>query len=199
MSFFEPPVPPPDPPPPVTLPDWFGPPANLIGGLVTLELMAGRSEDAAVWLESATAYPGGVQLRIDIRWRAEVQDRVLRGARLPRELRPGEKLPDELFRAGIELEDGSKATWLGPGGVTVAEAHRLDEKPSGPLLRSGSGGGGDRRWSQDLWLWPLPAAGRLTFVCEWPAFGVELTRTELDSDALRRAADRSRALFEADP
>jgi hypothetical protein len=195
VSFFEPPEPAPEPVPPVSLPEWLGPPANLIGGHVALGLMAARSDDAVVWLESAAAYPAGVQLRIDVRWRAEVQSKVMRGAS-PQALRAGEELPAELFRAGVEFADGSKATWLGPGGGSVAVAARLDERPKGPLLRSGAGGGGDRRWSQDLWLWPLPKEGPLQFVCEWPALGIELTRAELDWAALRDAAQRCITLWE---
>ena len=184
----------------MSLPEWFGPSPNVVGGVERLELVAARSEDAVVWLESATAYPTGVDLRIDVRWRAEVQNLVMRAATWPHERQAGEELPAELFRAGIELADGAKATWLGPGGgaITVTAGRSWDEKPRGPLLRAGVGGGGSQRWSQDLWLWPLPPPGRLEFVCEWPALGIDLTRTELDSDALRTAATRSKELFGAD-
>jgi hypothetical protein len=135
-------------------------------------------------------------VRIDVRWRAEVQGLVMRAAR-QHELPPGRELPAELFRAGFQLADGSKATWLGPGGGAgaVAIATRPDERPKGPVILSGAGGGGSRRWSQDLWLWPLPPEGRLEFVCEWPALGIELTRAELDSRQIREAAKRSQRLW----
>jgi hypothetical protein len=126
--------------------------------------------------------------------RSSSQPRPRAGSR--GQLRAGEELPAELFRAGFALADGSKATWLGPSGGAVAIATRLDERPKGPLLRSGAGGGGSRRWSQDLWLWPLPPEGRLEFVCEWPAVGIELTRTELDSSQIREAAKHSQTLWE---
>jgi hypothetical protein len=199
VSFFEPPEPTPEPPPPFPLPElpgWLGPPDNVLGGLVALGLVAARSKDAAVWLESATAYPTGVQFRLGLRWRAEVQGLGMRGAAWHAELRAGEELPAELFRAGFELSDGSKATWLGAGGGAVAMSMRPDERPKGPVLRSGGGGGGGRRWSEDLWLWPLPPEGRLEFVCEWPALGIELTRAELDARQIREAATRSQTLWE---
>lgn len=200
MSFFEPPEPPPEPPPPLPeLPEWVGPPDNVLGGLVALGLIAARSEDAVVGLESAAAYPTGVQFRIDVRWRAEVQNLVMRGATRQHELQAGQDLPAELFRAGFELADGSKATWLGPGGSTVAMAIRLDQRPPGPVLRPGAGGGGSRRWAQDLWLWPSPPEGRLEFVGEWPALGIQLTRTELDSRQIRDAAKRCQTLWENGP
>jgi hypothetical protein len=48
----------------MTLPDWLGPPADVIGGLVALEVMAARSEDAVVWLESAT--PGAARGEVGV-------------------------------------------------------------------------------------------------------------------------------------
>jgi hypothetical protein len=107
----------------------------------------------------------------------------------------GEELPAELFRAGFALADGSKATWPGPSGGAVPTATRPDERPKGPVLLAGAGGGGSRRWPQDLWLWPLPPEGRLQFVCEWPALDIDLTRAELNSKRIREAADRSQTLL----
>jgi hypothetical protein len=155
VSFFGPPELPPEPPPPPPLPElpeWVAPPHNVVGGLVALGLIAARSEDAAVWLESAAVYPSGVQFRLDVRWRAEVQRLAMRAATRP-ELLAGGKLPGELFRAGFALDDGSKATWLGTGGGAVAIAIRPNQRPKAPVLRPLGGGGGNRRWSQDLWLW----------------------------------------------
>jgi hypothetical protein len=198
VNFFEPPNPPPGPlAPPATpeLPEWLGPPHNVLGGLVALGLTAAHSENAAVRLELATAYPTGVQFRIDIRWRAQVQS-VSMSAAWDQELRPGQDLPADLFRAGFQLADGSKATWLGAGRGAVARALRPDVRPKGPVLWPGAGGGGSRCWSQDLWLWPLPPEGRMEFVCEWPALGVELTRAELDARQIRAAATRSQTLWE---
>lgn len=181
----------------MSLPEWMGPPASLVGGVVALRLLAARSEDAAVWLESAVAYPTGVEFRLDVRWQPQVQGLVMRGAgpAWPRDQPVGEELPADQFRAGIELADGAKATWLGPGRGVAAFAQRVDESPPGPLLVPGAGGGGSRRWSQHLWLWPLPPPGRLQFVVEWPALGILLTRAELDASQLREAAERTQTLW----
>ena len=175
------------------------PPADVVGGVEPLELIAARSEDAVIWLESATAYPAGVELRMEVRWRAEVQNLVnarrrlaagapsrrgvARGA-VPSRCRAGGRFEGNLARPGW---------WRGysHGGAVVGR------ETQGALLRAGVGGGGSQRWSQDLWLWPLPPTGRLEFVCEWPALGIELTRTELDSDALQTAATRCKELFAA--
>jgi hypothetical protein len=50
-----------------------------------------------------------------------------------------------------------------------------------------------------FWLWPLPPAGRLEIVCEWPAAGIPLTRTELDASEVLAAASRAQTIFAEDP
>jgi hypothetical protein len=57
------------------------------------------------------------------------------------------------------------------------------------------GGGGGGRWHQDFWLWPLPPAGTVAFVCEWHPAGIALSRAEIDAQPLLDAAARSTALF----
>jgi hypothetical protein len=47
-----------------------------------------------------------------------------------------------------------------------------------------------------MWVWPLPPAGPLTFVCEWPAAGIEFTRTEVDAQPLLDAATQAQQIFE---
>ena len=63
------------------LPEWIGPPENMLGGVVALGLVAARSKEAAVRLESATAYPNGVQFRLDVRWRDHERSVGMSGAR----------------------------------------------------------------------------------------------------------------------
>lgn len=198
MSFFEPPPP----PPPARPPEWSAPPPDMIGGVVPLNVLAARSEEAAVWLASAIAYPTGVDFRLHIRWRPEVQGRITDVvARLGSEA--GGELPPEQFRAGFALGDGSKATWLGPtrgrvGAVVVGARPGPLQPPEGPVLVAGSGAGGHLLWDQQLWLWPLPALGPLEFVCEWPAFGIELTRRPVDLEAIRNAARSASRLWPRD-
>jgi hypothetical protein len=114
VSFFEPTPPAPGPPQQSwRQPAWLGPPDNAMGGVVALGLVVARSQQAAVWIGSATAFPSGVQFAVELRWRPEMFEIVSRGA--PWHYRPGEggELPDELFRAGFQFADGSKVTTLG--------------------------------------------------------------------------------------
>lgn len=67
------------------------------------------------------------------------------------------------------------------------------ERPSACVQRAGGGG---QRYSQSFWLWPLPPGGPFSFVCEWPALDIGLTRVEVDSALFREAAARTRTLWD---
>jgi hypothetical protein len=219
VSFFEPP-PPPEPitPEEFELPKWYGPPQGVLGGVVPLELLLARSNKAAVVIESATVYPTGMEFVIDVRWRERSEEWLFPEGFERRRRRAAGGLPDELFRSGVQFADGSKATSLGSGldmplavghgeeeaaeGGTIAavddEESEEESKPSGPVLAVHRAGGGGQRYSQSLWLWPLPPEGPFSFVCEWPALDIGLTRVEVDSALFREAAARSRALWNDD-
>ncbi|MGO8906438.1 MAG: hypothetical protein ACLQMH_12565 [Solirubrobacteraceae bacterium] len=62
-------------------------------------------------------------------------------------------------------------------------------------MRTGGGGGDGRNWKQTIWIWPLPPPGRLTFVCQSPAAGIELTRREVEAQLVLEAATRAQVIF----
>ena len=71
MSLFEPPPPPPEPTPverwePMA---WEGPPENVLGGVVALDLLLAHSDRAAVAISSATAYRTGLAFTVELRLR----------------------------------------------------------------------------------------------------------------------------------
>jgi len=88
----------------------------------------------------------------------------------------------------VQFADGTKAT--NTGGVGYDQ-----DPPPGPVMFSGGGGGGGGQWRQTEWVWPLPPSGPLTFVCEWPAAQIPLTRTTLDAQAILDAAARAEIIF----
>jgi hypothetical protein len=194
-----------------------GPPEDVLGGVVALELLLARSQMAAVTISSAAAYRTGLEFTVGLRLREDRQDRVWMGPPWEHRRSQSGELPDDLFRVGVQFEDGSKATTLDtglcgtfvgpPGGVVdyssggtigaVEGEERAEPRvPDSPVLVPRGGGGGMRHWSESLWLWPLPPEGRLSFVCEWPAFGIALTRADVDAAPIRDAAARSRALWD---
>jgi hypothetical protein len=47
-------------------------------------------------------------------------------------------------------------------------------------------------------VWPLPPAGTLAFVCEWPLRGIVETRAEIDAAPILEAAGRAEVLWPED-
>lgn len=116
-------------------------------------------------------------------------DPMLFGPRRHGRVRPAEPgIPPDMLRFGVEFADGAKAT------NTQGRPRDIDAEPDGPVLNGGGGGGGGS-WRQTHWVWPLPPAGSLTFVCEWPAAGVALTHRQTDPQLVLDAAARSQLIF----
>jgi hypothetical protein len=186
-GFFKPPAPVEDPEPRPPQPPWAGPPYGVLPGTVALEVILAGSERAAVYLGRCAAYPAGVELEVRVLLApdAEELDPSLNGIYH----RPGRSSSYEsMLRFGIEFADGRRVSNVGGRG------HGLDE-PDGPVLWGMGGGGGGGRWHQDFWVWPLPPAGPLSFVCEWPAAEIALTRVDVDGQVLTEAAGRAREMF----
>jgi hypothetical protein len=159
-----------------------------------------RSEVAAVYVSRLSAYPTGVEFDLMTIAAPEEDDEALD----PMLFGPhrhhmhrrsgGPEIPDEMLRFGVEFADGRRATNTGGGSFPPRDA-----EPPGPVLHPDGGGGGGGRWHQVMFLWPLPPPGRLALVCEWPAAGIPLTRTEIDTDAIHEAAQRAQVIFEDHP
>jgi hypothetical protein len=184
MAFFEQPPPqPPSAPRQPLLHEWDEPDDSL-GREVPLQFVIARSDAAIVAVRRITVYHNGFAFEVSVRLLPghELTDPSdFFGVRALRRTHDG--LPDELFRFGLEFADGSTVTSLevtGIGGPT---------RPRGPILAGGGGGGGDRRFDMHYWVWPLPLPGKLTFLSEWPAQRLPLTRREIDTEPIRTAAE----------
>jgi len=104
----------------------------------------------------------------------------------------GDMAPQELARIGVQFVDGRKAASFGGGPALGREA-----EPGVVLMPVGFGGGlRYRNWS--YWVWPLPPAGPVTFVCEWAAADIAETRAGLDAQLILDAAGQSVPLWPGD-
>jgi hypothetical protein len=203
-DFFEPPEPSTAPPRPARhrLPPWLSAPSGTLPGVVALELVLAQTAKVAVCVTRLGVYPSGFE--IDLVTMAGAEDDDALDPKLF--LRPWMRdqlaagyagLPAEMLRFGVEFADGTKATntaarfSLGGRG-TQPDLHN---EPDGPVLHAGGGGGAGGNWRQSMWVWPLPPAGSLTFVCEWPAADIPLTRHEIDAQLILDAAARARVIF----
>jgi hypothetical protein len=191
MSFFEPPPAPPAPQRPRPLP-WIGPPDNVLGAVVPLNVLLARTDDVAITVAGGFAYPTGVELTVSARSRRAEHDWM--DSFQPRFARRKPGLPPELLRFGIEFADGRRATNLG-----WPWSGRPDDEPERPVLAQHGGGGSGRHFRQEFWLWPLPPPGPLAFVCEWPAYGIPETRREIEASVILDTAAQAEMLWPDEP
>jgi hypothetical protein len=168
-------------------------PDDVLGEAVPINFVLARTPKAAVTVQHITAYPSGFEFEVvaAARPEGEIWDPMhgLAGFRG----RPGQRggeMGDEILRFGIQYSDGSKATNLGPPMIGPQ-----DKRRKGPILQHQGGSGGGTIATQRYWAWPMPPSGTLAFVCEWPKYGVPLTRHEIDADLIREAAKRATELW----
>jgi hypothetical protein len=174
-------------------PEWFRP-DDYLGSPVGAQFVLARSPNVVLTIRHVLVYPNGFEFQLEclvVNYPQDPED-LMGFEGLPYYTKPSpnpNSLPDGLFRFGVQLPDGSKATTL------QSHQQMQVEKPDHPvLMRSGSGGIGTTKAHQ-YWLWPLPPPGRLAFVCEWPSLGIAVTRHEIDTAEIRDAAQRSQSLW----
>jgi hypothetical protein len=178
--------------------------------VVALDLVVARTECAAVCVTRLEANPSGFALELVTMVSQDLEELdplLFEGRRMRRGRGAGETaIPDEMLRFGVEFADGRKATNTADeplanfegGSMQRSVAVQASGAPGGPVLQTGGGSGGGGNWKQSIWIWPLPPPGRLTFVCQWPAAGIGLTRHEIEAQVLLDAAKRAQVIFADD-
>ncbi len=147
----------------------------------------------ALVVSDATVYPTGFEVTLAVRLREVIDELDFFGRRqMRRATWPDGEIPPDVLRFGLHFADGSKATNV--GGRDPWDA---DGKPEGPILFERGGGGGGTRYDQRFWAWPLPPAGELQFVCEWPSRDIGLTVKPIDAEVILAAASRAQELWPA--
>jgi hypothetical protein len=176
VSFFDEPEAAPAPPPDYRTPEWIAPPENVIPATVALDVILVRRPDLAIWVADALAFPSGLSFGINVHRREQSDETPLFF---------GPVDPDGP-RFGLQLADGRKVIVQ-----RLGEMKPFLQRPDRPILRPRSGSGGGHLSRAEMWLWPLPPSGPLTFVCAWPAEGVEETSAQIDAAPIVAAASRA--------
>jgi hypothetical protein len=176
VSFFDEPEPAPPPPRDYRTPEWIAPPENVIPATVALDVILVQRPDLAIWVADALVFPSGLSFGINIQRREQSDERPLFFG----------QAESDGPRFGLQLADGRKVVVQ-----RLGETRPFLQRPERPILRPRSGSGGAHRSRAEMWLWPLPPAGPLTFVCAWPAEGVEETSAQIDAAPILAAASRA--------
>jgi hypothetical protein len=136
------------------------------------------------------AYPTGFELDLLAMTALDGDDVDPMMFRHQHRMRRGEldEIPPEMLRFGIRFADGSTVT-------NTSDFDYERGRPNGPVMHQAGGGGGGGQWRQSHWVWPLPASGPLTLVCEWPAMNIAFTESELDAHPILDAARRAQVIF----
>jgi hypothetical protein len=165
------------------------PPLGTLPAVVPAETLLGRSAQATVHLSRLWVYPTGFQfqLLVDLADPWSELDPFQFGLR--RRGREPDPASPERLHFGFAFADGTEAT-------NVRSGHGVDRESSTPKLSGMGASSGGGHAHSSFWLWPLPPPGPIEAFCEWRAAGLELSRTELDGEAIAAAAGRARRIFE---
>lgn len=198
MSDFFPDIPAAPAEPEETLqPEWLSAPDDVLPGVVPMELVIGRSEQAAVMLTGMRAFPTGVAMTLHVRTRVRLGRRLDLNAEVfdgPYRHDQDEAWGRDRFKWGFVFSDGRRVTSVDPWPASFDPDH----VPDRPVLAGGGGGGGDHSVRRDYWLWPLPPLGTLEVVCQWPMLGIGTTTNIIDADQIQTAAARAKPVWPAD-
>ena len=165
---------------------WNPPEAELPGIVPIDTLHFDRSEQAAVAIIGIAAYARGFEFF------------------LARRIRPGtpgldeDPTPEMLRRRRREPEDFPISVQFSDGRTAISGRLRGDFEPTGPILQLRGGGGTSHSQLFRWWVWPLPPAGSLEFICQWPVYGIGETRIGIDGQLILDAARRSVQLWPED-
>jgi hypothetical protein len=196
VHFFEdrPPRPPEDEEPPPEMPEWFGPPDGVLGGVVPQNTVLARTEHLFAALTRVTAHPTGLLFSLVV---------AARRLELPRERwetveaafwadhghRPGRpQARDGGLRFGVELADGRRTETQ----ERFLPAFDVPRDPPVLVEHQGEGSGGPYRQDKrtSLWLWPLPEGEALSLVLQWPELELPLTFSRIELGPVREALAR---------
>ena len=164
--------------------DRFASPRSEVGVMVPARLLLYRDSETAISLTGLTAYSTGFELslntfrRIDDMLRLHHHVHHAGAARKP--------LDDRLLRFGVEYADGRRG----------ANLERFRSSPSENIrVWSGGSGGGGNSYRASYRVSPLPPAGPVSFVLQWPIVAIPETRRNLDASVILDAAANSRRLW----
>ena len=185
-------------------PVWLNPPEAVLPGVVPVELILGRSSSTVVALTGMRAFPTGLNMNLAVHVRGKVARRDLKSEVFDGPYRHDMDVQWQSGRLkwGFELADGRRVTnvdpWPQQPNQDHGRPHHPDDwkwQPDHPVLIGGGGGGGGGSVDRNYWLWPLPPAGKLLVVCQWPDQDIELNVQTLEAEPFLDASRRAQPVW----
>jgi hypothetical protein len=162
-------------------------PVGQLPAPMAIRLMLACSSQVAVAVVGLWAFAAGFDLLVSVELRDEIPGTSAASFLAGRDDSP---LEDEFCRLGVQFSTGEKAA-----NTELRATREGSSEIAGPIMKVRAGGGGllSREWK--YWVSPLPPPGPLVFVCEWPAFGISESGTEIDAQPILDAASQSIVLW----
>jgi hypothetical protein len=171
---------------------WRGTSDDTAGVVVPLVRVMARTEEVAIIVGGFVAYPAGFDVTVITIARVVWAKRGIPPNPMGYGFSDRAFPSDEFLRFGLRFADGSKATNVGFGqGMSPSRTGVRDLRP-----RGSSGGG--RKYTSRYWCEPLPPAGSLGLVCEWPKYGIAETEDVISADLILAAAEQAKPIWPED-
>ncbi|WP_181819301.1 hypothetical protein [Curtobacterium sp. AG1037] len=169
-----------------------GPSEDELPGVLGYGLRWGSSANAMVVVEAARVFSDGVMFQVGRQLRrGDLSVRAFQQLVHEDHFYASDEDRRARLRYGAVLADGQHVTDGYPFG-------RDSEGTGAVLMRHGGGGGGGAssyRYTDELWLHPLPPTGPLELVVQWPSLGLPEQRVALPAADMLQAAEQVTALW----
>ncbi|MFD5214490.1 hypothetical protein [Microbacterium sp. NPDC058345] len=178
-------------------PRWWQAPEDEMPVLLPVSELLAVTDHVAIALVGIEVHREGVQLRVERRLRRKglplAEWNELCGAFMGHMSYGGLVDVAGRLRFGVVLADGEKivtdaSPFFGSSDPMIEpKGHTLSRQEQG-------GGGGESTYASadHLWLWPLPPAGAIELVMQWPTLGIDETRVKIDASRVPTLAARAR-------
>lgn len=169
-----------------------GPSEDELPGVLGYGLRWGSSANAMVVVEAARVFSDGVMFQVGRQLRrGDLSVRAFQQLVHEDHFYASDEDRRARLRYGAVLADGQHVTDGYPFG-------RDSESTGAVLMRHGGGGGGGAssyRYTDELWLHPLPPEGPLELVVQWPSLRLPEQRVALPATDMLQAAEQVTALW----
>ncbi|HEY7456972.1 MAG TPA: hypothetical protein VH703_06820 [Solirubrobacterales bacterium] len=160
-----------------------------------MERVVVRTNEVGIYLACLWVFPAGFEFDVFVVAKEEPDELDPFSFGHQYEAEESGDIPAAQLRLGFLFGDGTKATNTGERFDWEGD---FESPPKAPVMSGARGSGGGGNWSQSFWVWPIPPAGPLTFLCEWPQARIPLTRLEMEAEPIIEAASRAQQIFAAD-